>query len=556
MGAQQTAERASTRAEPAVSTGSRRVGARFPLVVGLIGTVATIIAARGRYPGLGNDATSYVAIANHFAAGKGLGYFLEPKLGLWPPGWPVLLAFPKWAFGISPQYTALFVNALMPIAIAYLAWAILERLVADQRLVMAGVVVAVLGPPTLSQTYFVQTEPTFIALSLLVIWATIRFADTKRWSFFALAVAGQWLSYMDRYVGLVLIGSVALWLVFDRSTPALVQRIRNAVLMFISAVAIPAVWIVRNEIVVGAPFGGRDTPIATYKRNFIDAITSVGQYVHGYAEYQPLTGLARLATLALLAGIGAGALLLLANALASHQARTGGARPVTTTVAEMIGHPVGLLTIYAFAHFCYMIYSASTIAFDPVNTRYLIPMFIPTLIVALVLVDRGTNPAPTTSLRPGWLRQVAFGAVAVFVVVQLGVSVVRVSASYWTDQAERYNSALAVSIANSPVFDKVPKDCRLMSNFPEFTYLAGVEAQRSPRITKFASSDRQHDLSDLERDVAAGKRECLIWVNEQASQIFYHPSYQYRLSTLAQHFDLQTVAKDDGVAVYRVEPRT
>ncbi len=126
-----------------------------------------------------------------------------------------------------------------------------------------------------------------------------------------------------------------------------------------------------------------------------------------------------------------------------------------------------------------------------------------------------------------------------FVVAQLGVSVVRVSASYWTDQAERYNSPVAVDIAHSPVFDKVPSDCRLLSNFPEFTYLAGgIEAQRSPRITKFASSDRQHDLTDLQRDVAAGKPWCLIWVNEQASDIFFHPSYQYRLSTLAKHFDL------------------
>src|SRR6478609_2816419 len=120
MGAQQTAERVPARATPERTAGGRRIGPRVPLIVGLIGTVATIVAARGRYPGLGNDATSYLAIADRIAAGRGLGYFLEPKLGLWPPGWPALLAGPKWAFGINPQYTALFVNALMPIAIAFL----------------------------------------------------------------------------------------------------------------------------------------------------------------------------------------------------------------------------------------------------------------------------------------------------------------------------------------------------------------------------------------------------------------------------------------------------
>src|SRR3954454_11375139 len=110
---------------------TKRVDRRLPWIVGLIGSAVTIVSARGRVPGLGNDATSYVAIADRCAAGKALGYFLEPKLGLWPPGWPVVLAGPKWAFGIDPQYTALFINALVPIAIAFLAYSLLRSLVRD-----------------------------------------------------------------------------------------------------------------------------------------------------------------------------------------------------------------------------------------------------------------------------------------------------------------------------------------------------------------------------------------------------------------------------------------
>jgi hypothetical protein len=318
--------------------------------------------------------------------------------------------------------------------------------------------------------------------------------------------------------------------------------------------------VVRNEVVVGSPFGGRDTPVATYKRNFIDAITSVGQYLHGYAEYDPFHGLARLASVALLGLVGIGALLLLRRAVAIHHAGRPGPTSATTTLAELIGHPVGLLTIYSVAHFLYMIYSASTIAFDPVNTRYLVPMFIPTLIAALALIDRGavrtTTTTGATAMRPTWLRSAAYATVLVFVVVQLGVSAVRMSASYWTDRALRYNSPAAVKIQRSPVFDKIPSGCRLLSNFPEFTYLAGVEAKRSPQITKFASSDRQHDLSDLEHNVADGQQWCLIWINEHSSEVFQHPSYQYTLGTLGKDLDLQPVASDPGVTVYRVEPKT
>ena len=69
----------------------------------LIGAVVDLIAAKGHLPGLGNDATSYVAIADNPGPPRPLGYFLEPRLTLWPPGWPATLAVFEWAFGIRPQ---------------------------------------------------------------------------------------------------------------------------------------------------------------------------------------------------------------------------------------------------------------------------------------------------------------------------------------------------------------------------------------------------------------------------------------------------------------------
>src|SRR5690606_11453063 len=130
---------------------------------------------------------------------------------------------------------------------------------------------------------------------------------------------------------------------------------------------------------------------------------------------------------------------------------------------------------YAVAHWLYMIYSASTIAFDPVNTRYLAPMFIPALIAGLALLDRALRAS--SPAEP--LARVASLGLIVLLVVQLAVALVRVSASYWTDDAQNYNSPEALDIRESPVLDHVPDDCdRLYSNFPELTYLAGFEAQR------------------------------------------------------------------------------
>ena len=534
---------------------------RLALVVGVIGSIVAVVAARGRFPGIGNDAVSYIAIADHVADGRGLGYFLESPLGLWPPGWPLVLAFFRWAFDIDPQHTALVINALCPIAVALLTRSIMRMLTNDRRLIAVGIIVATLGPATLSQMYFVQTEPTFIVLTLLSIWSLYRFSGSARtpggtrWWFLVLAIVTQWVAFMDRYVGLVLIGSGALWLVFDRGFPTFSQRLRNGLVFFAGSVVVPGAWIVRNQIVVGSPFGIRDTPIATYKTNAIDAITSVGQYIHGYSAYEPFTGLARLATWGILACCGVGALVLLRRALAARRARLG-ADAAPLGPGDFLGHRVGLLAIYAAAHWAYMIYSASTIAFDPVNTRYLVPMFVPTLMVALVLIDKGAFGLRANADRRGdWVVKLAGVGLVAFLVVQLGVGAVRMSASYWTDLAQRYNSETAVRIQDSEVFDQIPDDCRLYSNFPEFTYLAGVEAQRSARITKFASSDRQTDLADLHRAIDEdGDSVCLIWVDDDASDVFDHPSYQYPLRTFEEQFELEQVAGDDDVAVYRIHP--
>ncbi len=543
--------------DPADVRGRRR---RFALVVSLVGVVLTFIAAKWNLPGIGNDASSYIAIADRFASTGQLGYFLEPKLGLWPPGFPVTLALFRWAFDLDPATTALWINAfsLIPFSLASL-W-LLERTTANDRVIRAGVLIAVLGPATLSQTYMVQTEPTFGLLVLASFIALVKFGDSHRdttvgpstaWKWFAVAVVAQWAAFMDRYVGLVAIGAGALWLVFEQlSGSSFAMRFRNGVAFFVASNVVPGLWILRNTIVTDSQFGPRDTPLASFKGNTADATTSLGQFVHGFSRYEPMEGLGRMLSIALALAVALFAVACLQRLVVSRPQQLGGAASAPVLLRELFGGPLGLLAIYAAAHWAYMVWSASTIAFDPVNTRYLAPMFVPAMIVGLVLVDRATFSWPHA--RPGDLltRAATLGLVAL-VVVQMVVSGVRVSASYWTDDAQNYNSPEALDIRNSPVLDELPDDCgRLYSNFPELTYLAGFEAQRSPRKTKFASSDRLHELRDLTRYLEAGDgTACLIWVDEDR---YDTPLYQWQLPELEERLEMSQLAADTHVAVYEI----
>lgn len=522
---------------------------RVPLTIGIAAAAVTIVAAKGGLPGLGNDATSYVAIADRIAKHGQLGYFLEPQLALWPPGWPAVLALGEWLFGITPQITALAINCVAVVIIALETWSLGWRLLRDRDLVVIATLIATLGPATLSQSYMVQTETTFVALVLGSFIALIRFSDSRRWPWFGLAVLLQWAAFMDRYVGIVAIGAGGLWLLLERGTDRLGERWRNGVLFVVGASAVPGAWLIRNIVVKGeiaSAFGPRDTPTATYKSNAVDATTSVGQFIHGVSRYEPFTGFLRLASLALLAACAALAILLLVRA----RQRRADSPEGTPGFFTLLGHPAGLLLIYAAAHWIYMIYSASTIAFDPVNTRYLAPMFIPALLAALTLVRAGM---PSRDGSPDLVSKFLRVGLVGLVVLQVGVGLGRASASYWNDDALGYAAPQWRRALSSPAFDQIPNSCEhLYSNFPEATYLAGVEAQRSPRIRKFASSDMLPELREAEERVEAGEKSCLIWISPRVLET---PTYQHPLSDLERSFDLEPIASDRDVTVYEMLER-
>jgi hypothetical protein len=531
----------------------RGEGRRFPLYVGLVGVLLSFIAARWHFPGIGNDAVGYIAIADRFARSGHLGYFLEPKLALWPPGWPVTLGVFRWAFDLSPAITALWINAFCLIGIAYEVNWLLRRTMTNERLIRIGLIIAVLGPATISQSYMVQTETTFGALVLLGMIALIKFSDTRRMSWLLFAAVIQWFAFMDRYVGLVSIGAGALWLCFENGGIKLSGRLRRGVGFFLLASSVPGAWILRNWIVTDSLFGPRDTPVASYKLNAIDAATSLGQYLHGFSKYAPLTGLSRYLSLALAGAVFAFAVVLLRRAMAARDTRPDAWTRPPTGLSDLIGHPVGLMMIYAVAHWAYLIYSASTIAFDPVNTRYLVPMFVPTLIAGFALIDHGAFARSSRAdARGDRVTRLASIGIVVLLAGQMAVGVVRVSASYWTNEAQNYNSEAARVVRGSAALDKVPTDCRLYSNFPELMYLAGFETTRTPRIRKFASSDLMHELEDLRSATLAGEKACIIWVFEVEDHFLETQPYTYQLDRLRREFALEPVAEASGVAVYRV----
>ena len=522
---------------------------------GLAGAALTLIAGKGHLPGIGNDATSYWAIADRLEGGRGLGYFLEPKLTLWPPGWPAYLAALKWLTPLSVPVIALFTNALLVVVSTRLTWRLVTRFTQVPVLVWAAVVSAAVGPATLSQSYFLQTETSFGCLVLFSFLLVLRFGDTRRGLYLGGAVVTMWLAFMDRYVGIVLIGALALWLLLDRGERRLSVRFRTAALFGAGSFVVPGLWLVRNAATNdwqwATVFGPRDTPIHGLKTNGVDAVTSLGQFIIGYWQYQPFRGVLRLAALAVLVAAGTLAVLL-AKRWRDARAHPGDGTPGRSIgVLDAAGHPLGLLVIYIAAHFGYMIYSASTIAFDPVNTRYLLPIFIPAVIVAVTLIDRaalGPAAAPAADATDPRLRPILRAGVIAWMVIQVGCGIGMASAPWWNRFAAGYNGSEALDIRSSAIFERRPTDCTTRTNIPMALYPLGIESQIWPRQTKFASSDVPPDLDEVHAELARGDL-CLIWLKGFDSQV----GYEYTREDMQRMFPaMHVVDEDANVVIYRI----
>ena len=194
----------------------------------------------------------------------------------------------------------------------------------------------------------------------------------------AVAAVAQWAAFMDRYVGIVAIGAGRPVAAVRPGDPdargAVPQRGRDGASPPSSC---PGIWLVRNiscrsARAASAPATRRSPP--TRPTSSMPSHRSASSSTAS-SSTQPFTGILRvLASLALLAVVVHRRRRRSCYRRRRIAARAGGAwtgRRRRWPPCSASGRVSWSSTPSPTG--CYMIYSASTIAFDPVNTRYLMP---------------------------------------------------------------------------------------------------------------------------------------------------------------------------------------
>ena len=328
------------------------------------------------------DSTIFLSTALNFLAGEGWRSFWDRPMVTWPPLFPLLLAAFGWV-GIDPLEAGRWANAAAFGLTILAAGGWLRSNLRSRWLALAASVAILAALPLSDFASRVLTDPLFVLFTLLALIQLAAFLNRRTTAPLLWAAVFTALAALTRYPGVALIGTGVLILL---PTARLKQTL---IFGAISSVPLLAV-LTRNWAVTGdltRATGGRDPQ----GQSLFDTL---GQTVDVFRTWivppNAPDGFAYLLGLAVATGVLAGATVVLRAARMHRDAafRLGPALPFG-----------------AFA----LIYSLFIIAAVPlilthIIDRYLLPIYVPLLLTAALLLDRFLSMAAA-----GWMVVIRYG---------------------------------------------------------------------------------------------------------------------------------------------------
>lgn len=238
-----------------------------------VAAFAWVLAATARWgPGVSSDGVTYLSLARSLAAGRGLVRFDGATVSSWPPLYPWLLSLGV-RTGLEPSDAARLVGAVSAaVAVAALV-ALLSRATRRPAWAACGGLLAFASPVLWRTFSSAWSESLFVALVMTACWLAGRSPERRTRDVLLLgAVAG--LTCLTRWVGVSLVGALALWLLGAPAAPR--ERWRRTAVFAGTAALGPALWVLRNLAVVGSPFGGRGGGYAGLGRNLGEYLENLG----------------------------------------------------------------------------------------------------------------------------------------------------------------------------------------------------------------------------------------------------------------------------------------
>ena len=356
----------------AARTGGRPLG-RGPTayLVVVSALAAALVLARMSTWGVGweRDSAHYLAAARTLLAGEGLQEVRDAPFTWWPPLYPLLLA----AGGIFvdplevPGPLNLVAFALTIFCFGRYLWARLDSIFLRVWIPLA----CALSLPLAEGARWAMTETPFILLTTLALMSVDEYRANGSSKAFLFTAVLSALAWQTRYMGVALVVTAGLLILFDgrRLVP---ERVKRLAVFGAIASAPMALWVLRNYGFAGRPIPSIVPQDYSWRGLFEDLVG----HLWSWADFD--RGPSTLVFVLLLALVAA----LARGRLAAIGQRTG----------RSASSASNLVTVWGFFGLAYLACLMASLmmgaSWSGVQARYVTPLYIPALAVLAGLLDR------------------------------------------------------------------------------------------------------------------------------------------------------------------------
>ena len=333
------------------------------IILAGLGTTHILVRTATYGAAVNADTTLHLSTALNFLAGEGWQDFTGSKAIEWPPGFTLLLAAFDW-IGIEPLAAGRWVNAAAFGLTILAAGLWLHSNLRSQWLTLAATAILAASLPLTHFASYCITEPLFVLFALLALIQLASFLKRKTaWPPLLLAAVFTALAALTRYVGVALIGTGVLVLL----PPA---RLRHTfVFGAISSLPLLAVlaynWAVSQTLTGPRPGSGQ---------SLSDSLSQVVEVFRAWVvPPNAPAGLAPLLWLAVAVVGLAGAAVVLRSTRRRSDFRLKPALP---------------FGMFAGGYLVFMIVVVPLTVGEGINSRFLLPVYVPLLLAAVLLLDR------------------------------------------------------------------------------------------------------------------------------------------------------------------------
>ena len=349
---------------------------RFTLLLAALALLgaALILARQVNYGvSINLDSIHFITVARNLRAGEG---FVEQAIKtayvLWAPLYPLLLAGAS-LFIFDPLDVAGPLNAAIFGLTIFAAGQWLRQRIHSRFLVLWTCLAILFALPLAHWASTVMTDTPFVLFVTLALLQTDNFLQKGKQASLLWAAVFTALACLTRYIGPALIFTVLPLLLFQHGIAPFEKLKRIGLYAAVSATPI-CLWMLRNFLRFDSPMGGRP-PLNYALPEILDAVIShltrwlfldlsLGEF-HRFAE--ELTGLALL-------------VLVIALGVILRAQQKAAAWTDLTSLC--------LFPAFTLVYFILLIQAVQTSGVGPAKYRYLLPVYIPLLFTAVLVIDR------------------------------------------------------------------------------------------------------------------------------------------------------------------------